>query len=211
MPLTEVSLGIWHGTMPGVAAGHALRLPGRRPVGARAWACGSTPTSCCSTPTPGRSAASLAHDPAIFGYDVRSPGAPQPPRLRAVRPEGGRRARPAVRLGRRPAALHAVARHGHLRAARQGHDRPARPGARAPARHVRRAGDAAGDRLPARPRRDRGRAAARAAVRQRAARAAHAGWTNYWGYNTDRLLRAARRLLARPATAADRCASSRRW
>ena len=35
----------------------ALRLPGRRPVGPRRTAAGSTPPSCCSTPTPARSPA----------------------------------------------------------------------------------------------------------------------------------------------------------
>ena len=39
------------------AAGPALRLPRARPVGPRARACAATPTSCCSTPTPRRPAA----------------------------------------------------------------------------------------------------------------------------------------------------------
>ena len=70
-----------------------------------------------------------------------------------------------------------VARHRDLRAAREGHDRPARPGPRAAARHVRRARRTPrGHRLPARPRRDRGRAAAGAAVRHRAERDRRAGW-----------------------------------
>ena len=42
--------------------------------GSPSWACASTPTSCCSTPTPGRSAASSSHDPAIFGFDVGGAG-----------------------------------------------------------------------------------------------------------------------------------------
>ena len=33
--LTEQTLGIWHGALPGVDARHALRLPGRRALGAR--------------------------------------------------------------------------------------------------------------------------------------------------------------------------------
>ena len=56
-PLTEQTLGIWHGAVPGRPVGPALRLPRRRPVGAGTGACGSTRPSCCSTPTPGRSAA----------------------------------------------------------------------------------------------------------------------------------------------------------
>ena len=155
---------------PGRGTRDALRLPRRRPVAARAGAALQPARSCCSTPTRGRSAGGWSNDPAIFGFDAGGAGHPRPPRQRAVRPEERGGPRPRLRLGRRPAALHPLARHRDLRAAREGDDRAARPGARAPARHVRRAGDAGGDRLPARPRRDRGRAAAGAAVRERAAR-----------------------------------------
>ena len=40
---------------------------------------------------------------------------------------------------------------------------------------------------------------------------AERGLVNYWGYNSLGLLRAAQRLLRERATAASRCASSRRW
>ena len=40
----------WHGYLPDVQPGPALRLPRARPVGARARACGATRRSCCSIP-----------------------------------------------------------------------------------------------------------------------------------------------------------------
>ena len=81
-------------------------------------------------------------------------------RGRAGDPQVGRD-RPALRLGGRPAAEHAVARDGHLRGARQGlHDAP--PGrARGPARDLRGPRRPGRARVPQGARRHRGRAAAR--------------------------------------------------
>ena len=190
--LTELSLGIWHGAVPGVAPatryGFRADGPWEPELGLRF------------------NADKLLLDPftrAISGRagerprDLRlrpgRPGRARYPRQCAVRPEGCRGARPRFRLGPRPAALHPLARHGGLRAARQGDDRPARPGAGAPARHVRRAGDASGHRLPARPRRDRGGAAAGAPVRDGAA-GDGARQAELLGLQHDRVLRPAQRL-----------------
>ena len=86
-PLTEQTLGIWHGAVPGRRAGPALRLPRRRAVGAGAAGCGSTRTSCCSTPTPARSAASSSAGPGDLRLrpSAAPTGAATAQRLRAVR------------------------------------------------------------------------------------------------------------------------------
>ena len=56
--------------------------------------------------------------------------------------------------------------------------------ARGPARHLRRPRLRAGDRLPARPRRHRGRAAADPPHRRRVASSSSAACRNYWGYSS---------------------------
>ena len=105
----------------GGAARAALRLPGPRAVRPGARATASTRTSCCSTPTPRRSPGrSTGPTPCSA---TRSTAAPdrdlglRPARQRA-RHAQGRGDRPGLRLGRRPPAAHALARHGHLRGAR---------------------------------------------------------------------------------------------
>ena len=50
--LPEYTNEIWHGYLPGVGPGHALRLPRAWPLRAGAAAIASIPTSCCSTPMP---------------------------------------------------------------------------------------------------------------------------------------------------------------
>ena len=192
--LTEVSLGIWHGAIPGVAPGTRYGYRADGPWAAGAWGCGSTRRSCCSTRTRGRSAASWSTTPRSSATTSAHPPGRSRLDSAAYVPKGVVVARPRLRLGRRPPPVHPVARHRDLRAARQGDDRAPRPRARAPAWHVRRVGHARGDRLPARPRRDRGRAAAGAAVRQRAAGdAARDG--QLLGLQHDRVLRSAPRLL----------------
>ena len=125
--LTERSLGIWHGAIPGVAPGtrYGYRVDGP-------WSPAEGPrfnrTSRCSTPT-----AAVSGRPDAGPGRVRLPAA-CPRRderggLGAVRPPQRRRRRP-LRLGRRRPHAPALARHGDLRDARQGHDRPPRPGAR---------------------------------------------------------------------------------
>ncbi len=168
--LTERTFGVWHGHVPGVGAGPALRLPGARPVPAVGRACAPTRPRSSSTRTPGRSPA-------------RSPT--------SRRPAAGRRPddRPAQhgRLARARAAL-----GGHRRAARgrrgPGPDvpwaetviaelhvarlHPAAPGraARA-ARHLPRARPSRRRRAPAAHRGDGRRAAAGHRDRRRAAAA----------------------------------------
>ena len=180
-PSTRSASGTAH--VPGVAAGQRYGFRVARAVGPRARAAASTPPSCCSTPTPGRSPASSASDPAILGHDAgdartRSDrdSAPYVPRSVVV---ARRRS-----TGAATAAAAPVARHGHLRAARQGLHPAARPAspsscaARTPGWHARR------DRPPQRPRRHRGRAAAGAPVLHRAGASPAAGMANYWGYNS---------------------------
>ena len=190
--LTEHSLGIWHCAVPDLRPGHPLRLPRRRRLGPRPRPA-LQPRQAAARPLRHRDRRRPDRPPGDLRLRRRAPRAAQRPRLRAVhRPQ--RRRGPRLRLGGRHPAAPALARHGDLRAARQGHDRPARPGPRAPARHLRRAGDARGRRLPARPGRDGRRAAARAPVLQRAgAGRARAG--QLLGLQLARLLRPAQRLL----------------
>ena len=108
---------------------------------------------------------------------------------RRRRPEVGRD-RPALRLGGRPPAEHAAARDGDLRDARARLHAAAPRGARGAARHLRRARLRAGARLPARPRRDRGRAAARPPHRRRVV-PVRARPLQLLGLLDDRLLRPA--------------------
>jgi glycogen debranching enzyme GlgX len=71
--LTEVSLGIWHGMVPGVAAGtrYGYRVDGpwEPEMGLRFNA-----DKLLLDPYARAISGDLTHDPAIFGYDVRSPG-----------------------------------------------------------------------------------------------------------------------------------------
>ena len=137
--LTEVSLGIWHGAIPGVAPGtrYGFRADGpwQPGLGLR-----FNPEKLLLDPYARAVSGRLARRPRDLRLPRRGAGHPGPPRQRAVRPEERGGPRPRLRLGRRPEAVRPVARHRHLRAAREGDDRAARPGARAPARHVRRAG-----------------------------------------------------------------------
>ena len=104
-----------------------------------------------------------------------------------------RRDRPAVRLGGRPAAAHAVEPDRDLRGARQGlHDAaPGRP--RGPARHLRRPRRRRRARAPQAARRHRDRAAAGAPHRRRGLPPPE-GPDELLGLLVDRLLRAALRL-----------------
>ena len=173
-------------------AGPALRLPGRRPVGSRAGAAVQRAEAAARPVRAGRQRPAGARPGDLRLHRGRS-GVARLPRLgRQGAAQRGRR-RP-VRLGRRPARATPVARHRHLRAARQGHDPAARPGARGAPRDLRRPRDPGGHRLPVRPRRDRGRAAAGAPVRHRAGgRRARAH--QLLGLQLDRLLRPPRGVL----------------
>ena len=191
--LTERTLGIWHGAVPGILPGQRY---GYRVAGPWAPAQGLRFNTQKLLLDPYARAVSgeLVQDPAIFGYTVG--------RLRRSRDflDSAGKVPLSVVVDDRfdwgddtPRAT-PVARHRHLRAARQGHDPAARPGARGAARNVRRAGDPGGHRLPARPRRDRGRAAANPPVRHRAGgRRARAD--QLLGLQLDRLLRPTRGVL----------------
>ena len=90
-----------------------------RPLRAAARPSASIRTSCCSIPTRGASPASLNWSDALFGYRVNSPRADLSFDRRDSAPGmvKARRDRRELQLGRRPAAEHAVVRHGHLRGA----------------------------------------------------------------------------------------------
>ena len=164
---------------PAPATASGRTVPGSRDAG-----CGSTPPSCCSTPTRARCSGQVTVDTAIFGHAQDAPderddtdSAPYVPRGVVVQ----RR----LRLGRRRADAAPLPRHRDLRDARQGHDRAARPRARGSC-----AGRTPDSRIPAvidylaGPGRDRGRAAAGAPVHDRAGGGRSAGLVNYWGYNS---------------------------
>ncbi len=188
-----MSLGIWHGALPGVRPGtrYGFRADGpwEPELGLRF----NADKLLLDPYAPGgqRRAASTTRRSSASTSRRRTCATAATPRRTS------RRAwcvHDRLRLGRRPPPLHPLARHRDLRAARQGHDRAPRPGPRAPARHVRRAGGAGRHRLPARPRRDGRRAAARAAVRDRAeGDGARPG--ELLGLQHHRLLRSAPRLL----------------
>ena len=173
-------------------AGSALRLPGRGPVGPRPGVAVQPAEAAARSVRAGRQRPAAARPGDLRLRRGRS-GVEGRPRLGGKGAAQRGRRRP-VRLGRRPPRATPVARHRHLRAARQGHDPAARPGARGAPRDVRRPRDTGGHRLPVRPRRDRGRAAAHAPVRHRAGgRRARAD--QLLGLQLDRLLRPPRGVL----------------
>ena len=121
-----------------------------------------------------------------------------------------RRDRPALRLGGRPPAAHAVEPDRDLRGARQGLHEAAAGRARGPARDLRGPRVRRLHRPPQVARRHGGRAAAGAPHRRRGLPAPQ-GADELLGLLVDRLLRARTPPTPRPATAARRCASSRAW
>ena len=180
-----------------------LRLPGGRPVGPGVRAAVQPPQA-AARPLRPRRLGRGDQRPGRLRLRRRQPGGAEHARLRAARPaQRGRRRR--LRLARGHPAAPPLARHRDLRVPRQGPHRAARPGARGAPGHVRRPGLPRGRRLPARPRRDRRRAAAGPRVRLRAVRdrpRAH----QLLGLQLDRLLRPAPRLLVvrRPRPAGPR-------
>ena len=210
IPLPDYDAGVWHGFVPGVGPGQAVRVPGNRSLRSR--------------PGPALQPGEAAARPLCPGGQRRGhvraggvrlrggqPGRAEHARLRrahAAQPRRGRH----VRLDRWRPAQAPVLRHDHLRGARQGvHDAPPQ-GAGRTARHVRRVRARGRRRLPDRPRRDRRRAAARAPERAGKLPAA-ARADELLGLQHHRLLRAAQRVFRggagrRPAA---RSPSSRPW
>ncbi len=129
----------WHGYLPNVVPGPALRLPRPRAVGPRRRASAAIPPSSCSTPTPRRSRARCG------GTRPSSPTASSDPDGSPQRRSTARRSCPSRVVTNpffdwgndRPPRI-ADARHGDLRGPRQGLH-PAPPGhPRGAARHLRR-------------------------------------------------------------------------
>ena len=212
--LTEVDGFVWHGYLPGVAPGPALRLPGARARTTPRAGCAATPPSCCSTRTPRRStgerrAGTSRCSATTFGDpdEARNDRATAPAARAEVRGH-----RPVLRLGRRPAAADPLPRDRHLRGARAGLTmrHPDVPGAAA--RHLRRARPPGGHRPPAA--RSGVTAVELLPVHQFVARAASwstAGLTNYWGYNTIGFFAPHSALRRRRPARRAGAASSRRW
>ena len=208
--LTEHILGIWHGALPGVRAGPALRLPGRRPVGPRAGAAVQPAQAAARPLRPGRQRAS---SPTTRRSSATTPATPG----RARRTVDSRAVRAAQR-GRRTTTSTGATTAGRarrwrdtvdLRAARQGLHRscttgsPSTCAARTPGwprprstDYLRDLGVTAVELLPVHQ-----------FVSEPRAGRARAG--QLLGLQHDRLLRPARGVLLRRATAASRCTSSR--
>ena len=120
IPLPDRDGGVWHAFVPGVGAGQAYGYRATGPVRPGPRSPRATRPSCCSTPTPGRSAARSGSGRRCSATCPTTPTAPSTPRLgrpRAAEPGGG----PGLRRGpREPTAPRRVRRHGHLRGPRQG-------------------------------------------------------------------------------------------
>ena len=203
----------WHGYVPGIAPGPALRLPGARPLRPRAGAALQPGQAPRSIPTPGRSTARST------GTTRSSATASATPDDLARRRATRRRAcrsrvvvDAVVRLGRRPPAAHAVARDRHLRDPRPGlHHAPPRRARRAAGHlragsrtrprieHLTRLGVTAVELLPGAPLRVRRRASSSAGLR------------NYWGYNSIGFFAPHAALLVDGRQGRAGAASSRRW
>ena len=189
----------------------ALRLPGARPLRPGARAALQSGQAAARPVRQGGRRATSAGTSRCSATSSADPRRPQHRRRRGQHAEG-RGDQPVLRLGQRPAAAHPVPRDRDLRGARARLD-PAPPGrsrgtcaAPTPAWPTRRSSSTC-----SRLGRDRGRADAGAPVRLRAARWSRRGLTNYWGYNTIGFFAPHDALLPRPASAASRSASSRRW
>ena len=191
----------------------ALRLSRARPLRAGAGASLQPRQAAARSLRPGAERADPLERRAAPGHARRptpssASGLPGPARQRR-RHAQVRRGRAGVRLGRRPAAAHAVGPNRHLRVPRQGHDHAAPRGARGAARHLPRPRHRADHRAPPAPRRDRRRAAAGPPLRHRAA-PGRPRPGQLLGLQPDRLLRAGRRATP-PAGSAGRSPSSRPW
>ena len=210
--LPEQTDMVWHGVSARRAAEPALRLPRPRPVRPGRPATVSIRTRLSWIHTRNRSARTIRWADEMFGYRVGDPDEDlsfddrDNAALRAAR----RRRRSGVHLGRRSAAAHAVAQHGHLRDARARLHEAAPRHPRASARHLRSADDRAGARAPEEAGRHGRRADAGASPRARSApRRARADATTgaTTASATSRRSAASRRRRRRPA----RCASSSGW
>ena len=200
IPLDDTTYHVWHGYLPGVGPGPALRLPGRRAVRPAAGACSTTRTSCCVDPY----ARAIEGDFIDHPRGVRR----QRRRLGAVRAALGRssttRSRGATTAARRrrgttPSSTSCTSAASPA---------PPRHPARA-ARHLRRARPPGRHRLPALARRHGRRAAAGPPLRHRAGTAAPRAAPTTGATTRSASSRRTRRTRRRPR--ATRCASSRRW
>ena len=117
LALPERDGDIWHGFVPGVGQGQALRFPGQRALRTALGACATTPPSCCSTRTLAQSRVRCRFGPELLGYATDNTVGAQPAGLgrpHAARAGPRRRCRPDRHA--RPTAC--ARRHDRLRSAR---------------------------------------------------------------------------------------------
>ena len=206
--LTEVDGFVWHCYLPNVGPGqrygYRVHGPYRPEQGHRC-----NPAKLLLDPYGKAVARRPALAPGAVLLPAQRSGHDEQRRQRAVH-AAERGDQPVLRLGRRPAAAHAVPRDADLRGARARPDRAASGGPGRAARHLRRAGSPRGHRAPDPAGRDRGRADAGAPVGARA-RAGPARADQLLGLQHDRVPRAGQPVLLHPARPTARSPSSRRW
>ena len=205
--LPEYTNEIWHGYLPGVRPG---QLYGYRVHGPYVPAAGYrfNPNKLLLDPYAKALDGPIVWGPEVYGYDLEAETDPDLSfstfGQRAVRAEVGGdrllgRCRPTERGCRRPLRPDDRLRDACARL----HQAPSGDAARRQARHLRRHGRPGGRRLHQEPRRDRGRTDADPRLSPTITCWSTEGLTNYWGYNTHRLLRA-RAALPRRRRAAGR-------
>ena len=210
--LPEYTDEIWHGYLPGRRARAASTAIACTVPTSRRRAIASIRTSCCSTRTRKRMSARSSGTPRVFGYTIGADGddltfderdsAPFVPKCRVVDPAftwDAASKRPRCR-GTAPSSTRrtCAASPSGIRRVPETH-----------ARHLRRPGAPAGHRATSSASASPRSSCCRSTPSSTTATCSNAGCSNYWGYNTHRLLRA-RPALRRP-TRPTACASSRRW
>ena len=206
--MTERDSLVWHVYLPRIGPGQRYGYRDPRPVRARARPT-LRPVEAADGPVREGPRGRDRLGAGLLLLRLRRPREAQPGGLGAAHDEVGR-GQPVLRLAGRPASAPALPRDGHLRGPRQGDDDAASADPRGDPRHVRRDGAPGDDRAPDLARRHRGRADARAPVRQRLDPGRQAGSTTT-GATTRSASSHRTTPTARRASAASRCWSSRRW
>ena len=181
IPLPDYDAGVWHGFVPGAGPGQAYGYRAAGPYDpARGLRC--NPAKLLLDPYARAISGEVTFGPEVLGYAVGDPDAPSAldsaghvPRSLVVDGTFGWTDGGPLRRRYSDTIIYEV----HVKGFTMRH--PGVP--RRAARHLRRAGARGRRRLPGRPRRDRGRAAAGAPERA-GGFLPQRGLTNYWGYNT---------------------------
>ena len=184
--LPEYTDEVWHGYLPEVRPGPALRLSRVRPLRPGERAPLQPTTSCCSILMPRRCMGRCAGTMCVFGYRVGGPRED----LAFDRRDSARcmpkcrRGRDRVHLARGPPAAHAVGGIDHLETACPRLYDDASRGRSGATRQFPGAGKPGGDRLPAPSSASPRSSCCRCTPRCTSASSRRARLTNYWGYNT---------------------------